>query len=168
MVPQATYRTRDLPLTRRLLFQLSYRGKIHFGCAFARVAGMKPRLVPSLRRRWCIQPTKDTSHASFPRLRHVVLQRHTRNGADSRPRTDDIEFGKLTLCQLSYVRISVRLAPIQWLARPHGKLLKTPAHWVRWQCDHCLGWMNASLQNKKARYLVDTGPLGFRDLWAVL
>jgi hypothetical protein len=147
MVPQATYRTRDLSLTRRLLFHLSYRGKIHFGCTFARVAGMKPHQVLSLRRRAGYSPTHGTSHASFPRLRHVVLQRHTRNGADSRPRTDDIEFGKLTLCQLSYVRINVRLAPIQWLVRPHGKLLKTPAHWVRWQRDHCLRWLTAWLQS---------------------
>ncbi len=72
------------------------------------------------------QPPTGTSHASFPRLRDVVLQRHTRNGADSRPRTDDIEFGKLTLYPLSYVRKIVRLFTIQSLAWPHGKLLKIP------------------------------------------
>ncbi len=146
-MPHATYRTRDLSLTRRLLSHLSYRGKIHFGCAFARVTGLKPNQVLSLRRRRGIPPPFGTSHASFPRLRHAVLQRHTRNGADSRPRTDDIEFGKLTLCQLSYVRIDVRLAPIQRLARPHDKLLKTPARRVRWQRDHCLGWVTALLQS---------------------
>ena len=35
-----------------------------------------------------------------------------------------IGFRKPTLSQLSYVRKFVRLAPIQCLARPHGKLLK--------------------------------------------
>ena len=77
------------------------------------------------------QPPTGTSHASFPRLRDVVLQRHTQNGADSRPRTDDIEFGKLTLYPLSYVRKIVRLITIQSLARPHGNLLKMPCT----QCD---------------------------------
>ena len=65
LVPQATYRTRDLSLTRRLLFHLSYRGKIHFGCTFARVAGMKPHQVLSLRRRWyCNHPLAHPTHRS--------------------------------------------------------------------------------------------------------
>ena len=115
------------------------RAKIHFGCAFARVAGMKPSQVLSLRRRRVIHPPAGTSHASFPRLRIVVLQRHTQNGADSRPRTDDIEFGKLTLCQLSYVRNCVRLATVQSLVRPHGKLLMsiTLHAGCLWQRDRC-------------------------------
>ena len=95
----------------RCSVQLSQRGKIHFGCTLARVAGMKPHQVLSLRRRRSFLPPTGTSHASFPRLRHVVLQRHTRN--------------------------EVRLTPVQWLLRPHGNLLKNSARWVRWQRDHC-------------------------------
>ena len=127
VAPQEAIRTLDIRVTRAVLYPLSYKGKIHFGCTLARVAGMKPSQVLSLRRGRVIHPPAGTSHASFPRLRHVVLQRHTRNGADSRPRTDDIEFGKLTLCQLSYVRKCVKLATVQLLVRPHGKLLKTPS-----------------------------------------
>ena len=57
----------------------------------------------------------DAQH--IPRIVPSIAQRGVAkahpNGADSRPRTDDIEFGKLTLCQLSYVRKFVRLATIQ-------------------------------------------------------
>ena len=52
MVPEETYRTLDLSLTRRSLYRLSYRGlkfmEIHFGCVCTRAAGMKPNRVLSL------------------------------------------------------------------------------------------------------------------------
>ena len=45
LVPPATIRTRGLPLTKRLLCQLSYGGLgLHFGCAHTRAS----------RRMWCL------------------------------------------------------------------------------------------------------------------
>ena len=49
VAPQEAIRTLDIRVTKAVLCQLSYKGKIHFGCVCARAGGMKPRRVLSLR-----------------------------------------------------------------------------------------------------------------------
>jgi hypothetical protein len=98
MVPSATIRTRDLPLTRRLLLPAELRGheKGSMSAVPTRAAPGAPGASLHVSR-----SVATHMHAGGPAL----VRGHTRHGADDESRTRGPDPGEVVLCQLSYIRM---------------------------------------------------------------
>jgi hypothetical protein len=91
-------RTRDIPLRRQALFQLSYEGMTE-----AR-AGVEPARADFADRCLSSWLSRRTIVALPARRSCPGCRRTVRTRAGDRTRTGDIQFGKLELYQLSYTR----------------------------------------------------------------
>ena len=100
LVPPASDRTRGLPLTRRLLCQLSYEG------AGGDPLRLCPRAsVPSDGVSRCTWPGQGRAHPGRQHpMRGCGVHGHTRSGADDESRTRGLDHGVVALCPLSYIR----------------------------------------------------------------